>query len=67
MCAIQLSSKAWEEWRHNFYAAGRNNHTSLGKAFVQDHAHNSQGCTDLEYIDNNCDAEQFIKERYVQY
>lgn len=67
MCVISLSSKSWEEWRARYYDTARQEETSLGRAFVQDHVQDTTRCTDLLYMENNCEAEQLIKERFVIY
>lgn len=67
MCSIQLSSKSWGEWRARFYNTARHAETSLGRAFVQDHTQDTTRCSDLLHMENNCEAEQLIKERFVIY
>lgn len=67
MCAITLKAIDWEKWRERFYNSDRSAQTPLGKAFIQDHAPDSTKCSELVYMDSNCEAEQLIKERYVQY
>ncbi|AGS82168.1 hypothetical protein O152_gp189 [Pseudomonas phage PaBG] len=67
MCAITLKAIDWEKWRERFYNSDRSVQMPLGKAFIQDHAPGATKCSELVYMDSNCEAEQLIKERYVQY
>lgn len=67
MCAITLKAIDWEKWREQFYNSGRSTQMPLSKAFIQDHAPDTTKCGDLAFMESNCEAEQLIKERYVQY